>query len=114
MRIYLSEKSIPELVGHSKVDRKAAWDYARGSAIPTKHFVIYLLSCGISAGIGSWLGSHIGAGIGTGIAIFAFSQYQIHVCRPFLSEFFERRERMSDFVRSGIKIQGEQDAPRNH
>lgn len=104
MKLYWTQKSIPELRGLDKKDQGAAWKFAHEKCFG--HWQIYaglaIIAC--CGGLGVYFGDFsrsvvsgsLGAGIGGGIGGFIYSQILIALARRYLLEWRELNLKRSE------------------
>ena len=93
MKIYWTNKSIPEFAGFSPKERKRIWRASYSIAVKKEKAIWFgPLIGGLLAGLGSYFGniyqhSIIGAAIGGGIGGFFYGQIVIRVLRPYIQRY---------------------------
>lgn len=89
MKIYWSYRSIPEMEGLSKEQRKAAWRFAFGKTF--WHWPLYfgLALCGLLPATGSYIFGMPGAAIGGALGGAVFGQITGVIARPYIAAYKE-------------------------
>ncbi|MEM9479136.1 MAG: hypothetical protein AAGA58_05665 [Verrucomicrobiota bacterium] len=87
MKIYWTQKSVPELSELTKLEKKKAWKYAYRKCFGHWETYAGIIICGGCAGLGSFLWDLPGAAIGGGIGGFIYGQIAIAVGRKHLADW---------------------------